>query len=696
MPGVCDVAVIVPVYNTMPDLKGCLESLVDQDMGRLRYEIVAIDDGSTDGSGELLDEFAAQHANLRVIHQENSGWPGQPRNLGIESSESRYVFFADADDQLGRESLRRQVEFADRHSCDIVVPMLLNGPDTRPRGRIWAGTAVDADRALLFKTLSPQKLFRRAFLDQHDLRFPEGVVPLEDGIVLARAYLLAKRVSVLTGYGYYYKRPRVNGGNISLRGKNPAPFVDSVTKIIDIVRTHAEDSEIADRIVLDIYRRKALKYLLAERFVRYKPAKQHEWVTAVGELTRSRVPTGLEAQLDPDARLRSQSARTGDVRVVKALAEAVNAGGLAAHLHSGRVTTALPGTLASEGIDVTGRLRVDSRLVFTRTSGEGFHLEIEVSTPPFVIQGAEWELVVRRRRRDGTADVVVPLRRPRGWWAGRAASAGHVSGLLPAAQLGNSEEQRWDAYVRLSTSELSESVGDSRLAPADEVSDALPGAVSTSGWRVEPYITVHGNLSFVTGPPLPPRPPSAQLKHTLTQSRRWVRWRGRQFADRTALSLHARRALDTLPTPAADLVRSWVGRLRHARCRRQGIGSGSVVAARKSDPPASGGDSDTAPATTQGTSAAPDVYEAHRVLYRRMVREHVVDVLRTYGVNCVLDVGANKGQYARELRNGGYDGYIVSFEPVLDIFEQLERRAADDPNGPPTTVRSAVRTAPCR
>ena len=169
------VSVILPVYNTRAYLRECLDSVLAQDVDPGSFEIVAVDDGSTDGSGEILDEYALRHAFVRVMHQENSGWPGQPRNRGLEASRGEYVFFLDSDDVLGPEAVRRLCDVADEQESDIVVPRLVS-TDAPARGRSKrAVRPVDADLRRLFKSLSPQKLFRRSFLDEHRLRFPEEV-----------------------------------------------------------------------------------------------------------------------------------------------------------------------------------------------------------------------------------------------------------------------------------------------------------------------------------------------------------------------------------------------------------------------------------------------------------------------------------------------------------------------------------------
>src|SRR5690348_1468184 len=108
-----DVTVVVAVYNTMPYLQACLSSLVEQSIGQERLQVVAVDDGSTDGSSELLDRFAASHPSLfEVVHQSNSGGPAQPSNRALELAKGRYVYFLGADDHLGTEALERMVDFA--------------------------------------------------------------------------------------------------------------------------------------------------------------------------------------------------------------------------------------------------------------------------------------------------------------------------------------------------------------------------------------------------------------------------------------------------------------------------------------------------------------------------------------------------------------------------------------------------------
>jgi cellulose synthase/poly-beta-1,6-N-acetylglucosamine synthase-like glycosyltransferase len=87
------VSVIVPVYNVEAYLRECLDSVVGQTLGFDRIELIAIDDGSTDGSGRMLDAYAAR-CPMTVRHEPNSGGAGRPRNVGLDLATGQYVFFS--------------------------------------------------------------------------------------------------------------------------------------------------------------------------------------------------------------------------------------------------------------------------------------------------------------------------------------------------------------------------------------------------------------------------------------------------------------------------------------------------------------------------------------------------------------------------------------------------------------------------
>lgn len=116
---------VLPVFNAMAYLRELLDSLAAQDLNPSLFEVVAVDDGSTDGGGMLLDGFAARHPTWRAIRQRNGGWPQKPRNVGNEASGTGYIYFCDADDVVGPQALRRMLASADEHHVDVLAPRVV-------------------------------------------------------------------------------------------------------------------------------------------------------------------------------------------------------------------------------------------------------------------------------------------------------------------------------------------------------------------------------------------------------------------------------------------------------------------------------------------------------------------------------------------------------------------------------------------
>lgn len=308
-----DVSVIVPVYNAGPYLQECLDSLVGQQLDGLTMEIIAVNDGSTDGSGQLLDLYANQHEYLSVVHQENSGWAGMPRNVGLELAQGRYVFFCDADDYLGSEALARMVAFADQHQSDVVIPKLIGITGRWIRKSIYRETQIDADLLRASQSSGPTKLFRRSVIDSHSVRFPEDKMPAEDTIFLFRMFTLARRVSILADYDYYFVRLREDAGNISFQRTDPFVYSQSLINASSIVEGSLRNRGIERAIILELFRRVGLnKY--AENFAKADVTRQHQWVQAHQPLLDRFLPPGSEAALRFPQRERMALVREGRVQ----------------------------------------------------------------------------------------------------------------------------------------------------------------------------------------------------------------------------------------------------------------------------------------------------------------------------------------------------------------------------------------------
>ena len=112
------VSVIIPVFNKKPYVERCLRSVLTQDLEA--FEVIAVDDGSSDGSGSILDAMAEEFPNLRVIHVPNGGVT-MARRIGFEASKAEYITFVDADDQMKPNGLKALYEAILRENADEVV-----------------------------------------------------------------------------------------------------------------------------------------------------------------------------------------------------------------------------------------------------------------------------------------------------------------------------------------------------------------------------------------------------------------------------------------------------------------------------------------------------------------------------------------------------------------------------------------------
>lgn len=111
------ISVVVPVYNAQRSLNRCVHSILQYDNGPL--EVLLIDDGSTDDSAALCDEFA-KHSCVRVIHKQNAG-VSSARNVGLDEAHGEYVAFVDSDDRLTTNALSIELEAAEQHDADMVI-----------------------------------------------------------------------------------------------------------------------------------------------------------------------------------------------------------------------------------------------------------------------------------------------------------------------------------------------------------------------------------------------------------------------------------------------------------------------------------------------------------------------------------------------------------------------------------------------
>jgi glycosyltransferase involved in cell wall biosynthesis len=316
------VSVIVPVYNPGAHIEDCIASLLDQSLPPSEYEAIFVDDGSTDGTPARLDALAAEHDHVRVEHIPNSGWPGRPRNIGIEMAASPYVYFVDNDDWIERDALERMHAMAVEDDADIVIGKVVGDGKFVPRGLFKENLhhVTLQDSAPLLGLLTPHKLFRRALLDEQGIRFPEGRRRLEDHLFVMHAYFHAQRISVLADRPCYHWILRDADTNASYRPFEPADYFGNVREVLDLVESHTEPGPLRDRLMRHWYRGKMLGRVGGSAFVKREPAYNRELYAEIRRLAEERYRPDAADSLSFNLRLRSYLLRNGTFEDLHALA----------------------------------------------------------------------------------------------------------------------------------------------------------------------------------------------------------------------------------------------------------------------------------------------------------------------------------------------------------------------------------------
>ncbi|MCW2810179.1 MAG: glycosyl transferase [Friedmanniella sp.] len=307
------VSVIVPVYNGGEYLERCAPSLLEQSLPSTAYEVIYVDDGSTDDSLLRLHRLAADHPHVRVVSQENSGWPGKPRNVGLRLSEADYVQFVDQDDELAPEALERLLAVAEANDSDIVLGKLgggMAGPNPAFRRSVAGGRLVDVPAAV--ETLTGHKMFRRAFLREHDVWFPEGYWRMEDLLFVVRAYSHDPRLSVVADYPCYWWHRRDDGGNNSTAAFDLADHYQRLRVIIATVLETPQPAAQRDLLLERLYRVETLSRV-RENVVTRGDDTWPEAFELLSAVAREAVPDSIDDRLPALPRLRAQLVRGGDL-----------------------------------------------------------------------------------------------------------------------------------------------------------------------------------------------------------------------------------------------------------------------------------------------------------------------------------------------------------------------------------------------
>ncbi|MDR8407159.1 glycosyltransferase [Nonomuraea sp. 3-1Str] len=445
-----DVSIVIPARDCRPYLDRCLTSVLVQ---RVRKEIVVVDDGSTDGSAELLDLYAAYHrASVRIVRLEGAGGgAGRPRNVGLDHATGRYVFFCDADDYLGPEALERMVAMADRNGSDIVLGKMV-GHGRRAPVSMFARDAEHADlgASAVYNSLSCFKLFRRDMLERHRIRFAESLLVGEDIYFTVHAYCHAGVISVVAEHDCYHLVARSDGSSIMQQSgsRDPLGWLAMIRGPVQLMLEHVPPGPLRDHLLLRHFKLDVLAQL-GVPFLESGQVRRKDIAQEVAALCDEWLTPGVHARLG----------RMGRQRI--ASLDDVDRLGRLADIEAAAVRRRLTALRWEDGL-----------LVVAGTAGlDGVHLPYTMS-------------LVLRERHDAGRELVVPA----------ACEGDRFTARVDVSELGSGI---WDARIAI---ELESVLRTGRLGADRDEDVARPAARLVGEAVVIPYFTKdNGNLSVDVG-----------------------------------------------------------------------------------------------------------------------------------------------------------------------------------------------------
>ena len=263
------ISIIIPVYNTGNVLKATIESIVNQTIGFQDIELILVNDGSTDKSGLIMDEYSSKYDNVKSIHlNKNCGSPGRPRNIGIAESNAPYVMFLDSDDQYSNDACEYLYNAIIEENADIAGGMMSmkqkNGEYSVPI-HSWISildktndnyqtrkkrvekkllsdelyklklSSIDDNPKMITDFGFTTKLFKKSFLIEHNILFPEDLNGGEDAVFLFNSLINANGIVFINKIVYYYDTQRDDKDNGSLTHNTSLKTIESRPKSYNLM-----------------------------------------------------------------------------------------------------------------------------------------------------------------------------------------------------------------------------------------------------------------------------------------------------------------------------------------------------------------------------------------------------------------------------------------------------------------------------
>ncbi len=219
------VSIIIPVYNSENYLHRCFDSIIENNYENL--EIIPVNDGSKDGSQEIIEEYEKKYKEIfRPIKQNNQGI-GMARNNGMDKATGKYLMFIDNDDFIDRDYIKTYVEVAEKDNCDVVISGYRRVSDKEELFRVNLDNKYRWSRYI---SISPWgKIYRTSFIRENDIKFLKTPIG-EDVYFNLQVNTLTDKIKIIDyiGYNWYYNGVSVtNTISKKIKGINITELLDT-------------------------------------------------------------------------------------------------------------------------------------------------------------------------------------------------------------------------------------------------------------------------------------------------------------------------------------------------------------------------------------------------------------------------------------------------------------------------------------
>lgn len=259
------ISVIIPVYNVEEYLHVCINSVLMQTYSD--FEIICIDDASTDSSIEILNYFSNKDSRVKVIRNEKNSGMGHSRNIGMDAAEGKYILFLDSDDWLSLNALEKLVEKSEEANLDVLmfkaIAYYQNNENFGMReyfdmeimekydNKIFNHWDLDKTQFFKIPIVVWNKLYLKSFLDENRIRFCDENYIQEDNPFSCEVLINAQRISFINEY--FYNRRRRPNSVMTLNNERLLDNIHISYLILDVF--------LKDKKIYEYYKKEVLTFI---------------------------------------------------------------------------------------------------------------------------------------------------------------------------------------------------------------------------------------------------------------------------------------------------------------------------------------------------------------------------------------------------------------------------------------------------